>query len=148
MPVPSTSSPSLVSTVSPPAPPAPPRQNLLLLGVRRSGKSSILNVVYRNLPPNDTLFLDSTLRAYTLDIDVWEPLRVWDGPGGSSSTAAKADVAVEAVVGAATEELHWTQIGAVVFVIDAQVSHYVVVGGDSRLMQTLECAYRTTTLRL
>lgn len=119
------SSPPMSS--APPAissPTAAARQNLLLLGVRRSGKSSILNVVYRNLPPNDTLFLDSTLRAYTLDIDVWEPLRVWDGPGGSSSAAvgAKGAVAVEAPVGAATEELRWTQIGAVVFVIDAQVS--------------------------
>ena len=33
---------------------------LLLMGLRRSGKSSIQKVVFHKMAPNDTLFLEST----------------------------------------------------------------------------------------
>lgn len=41
------------------------RQNkprLLLMGQRRSGKSSITSVVFHKMPPQETLFLESTTR--------------------------------------------------------------------------------------
>jgi Ras-related GTP-binding protein C/D len=36
---------------------------LLLMGQRRSGKSSISSVVFHKLPPSETLFLESTARV-------------------------------------------------------------------------------------
>lgn len=38
------------------------KPRLLLMGQRRSGKSSISSVVFHKLPPNETLFLESTAR--------------------------------------------------------------------------------------
>ncbi|CRK47772.1 hypothetical protein BN1723_007752 [Verticillium longisporum] len=46
----------------PPGPPAKGKPRLLLMGQRRSGKSSISSVVFHKLPPNETLFLESTAR--------------------------------------------------------------------------------------
>lgn len=124
----------------PPSPPAPagtsssssplPPQNILLLGLRRSGKSSLLSVVYKALPPHETLFLDSTLRSHSLDVCAWEPVRFWDGPGLSASAAeapAGAAAAAAQEKGKATGTagaLDWTQLGAVIFVIDAQDDYF------------------------
>lgn len=38
------------------------KPRLLLMGLRRSGKSSIASVVFHKMPPNETLFLESTTR--------------------------------------------------------------------------------------
>jgi len=38
------------------------RPRLLLMGQRRSGKSSISSVVFHKMPPTETLFLESTTR--------------------------------------------------------------------------------------
>ncbi|KAL1856237.1 GTP-binding protein gtr2 [Paecilomyces lecythidis] len=38
------------------------KPRLLLMGLRRSGKSSISSVVFHKMPPTETLFLESTTR--------------------------------------------------------------------------------------
>jgi Ras-related GTP-binding protein C/D len=45
-----------------PGPAAKGKPRLLLMGQRRSGKSSISSVVFHKMPPNETLFLESTAR--------------------------------------------------------------------------------------
>jgi Ras-related GTP-binding protein C/D len=130
------------SPPSRPASPLPP-QNILLLGLRRSGKSSLLSVVYKALPPHETLFLDSTLRSHHLDVCAWEPVRFWDGPGLSASATEGGAGAAAAVQekGKATGTaggLEWTQVGAVIFVIDAQDDYFDAL---ARLHSVLLDAY-------
>ncbi|EPQ27457.1 uncharacterized protein PFL1_04995 [Pseudozyma flocculosa PF-1] len=59
-----------------------PRLQVPLIGLRRSGKSSMLNVVYNDLHPDDTLFLESTLKAATVNSDSFLPITMTDMPGG------------------------------------------------------------------
>lgn len=43
------------------------KPKLLLMGPRRSGKSSIQSVIFHKMAPNDTLFLESTMTPQTAD---------------------------------------------------------------------------------
>jgi Ras-related GTP-binding protein C/D len=64
---------------------------LLLMGLRRSGKSSIQKVVFQRMAPNDTvhplqnilslLFLESTARVQKDDIHAFVRFALWDFPG-------------------------------------------------------------------
>ncbi|PWN42348.1 hypothetical protein IE81DRAFT_323498 [Ceraceosorus guamensis] len=119
------------------------RQNILLLGLRRSGKSSLVSYLYKQLPANDTLFIDSTARPSYLDLDIWTKVKVWDTPGlavgaeGSGSSAqvlhaqqqgtsnaggdaSKGNAGWQGFAAGTAGQLRWTQTGAVVWVIDAQ----------------------------
>jgi Ras-related GTP-binding protein C/D len=44
------------------------KPRILLLGLRRSGKSSIQKVVFHKMSPNETLFLESTTKIVKNDI--------------------------------------------------------------------------------
>eukprot|EP00588_Corethron_pennatum_P007101 CAMPEP_0194294874 /NCGR_PEP_ID=MMETSP0169-20130528/51931_1 /TAXON_ID=218684 /ORGANISM="Corethron pennatum, Strain L29A3" /LENGTH=433 /DNA_ID=CAMNT_0039043875 /DNA_START=15 /DNA_END=1319 /DNA_ORIENTATION=- len=75
------------SSPSPPAPPPPHRPDLpriLLMGPRRSGKTSIQRVVFGKMSPHETLFrLEPTQRVETSAVE-HNPLcrfQVWDFPG-------------------------------------------------------------------
>ncbi|EMR11057.2 hypothetical protein PNEG_00655 [Pneumocystis murina B123] len=57
------------------------RPRLLLMGLRRSGKSSTKRVVFHKMPPNETLFLESTNRINKDDINSFIDFQVWDFPG-------------------------------------------------------------------
>ncbi|KAF9267913.1 hypothetical protein L218DRAFT_854637 [Marasmius fiardii PR-910] len=66
------SSPSLVRT------------RILLLGLRRYGKSSIHQVLFNNLPPKECFYLDATMRIVKHTYDIKStiiPLEIWDCPG-------------------------------------------------------------------
>ena len=131
------SSGSIPATVAPIS-----RHNVVLAGLRRSGKSSILNVVYQHMSASDTLFLESHStgvkgRWTTLEVDGFLPLRIWDGPGpvfGSSSMtngensggSPTLDAAGTQSIAAEIKEgkLKWQDVGAVIFVIDAQDDYF------------------------
>lgn len=146
-------------TANPPLP-AVSRENILFLGLRRSGKSSIVNVVYKSLAPDDSLFLESTLRCQACDVDTFQLMRIWDGTGAELEGAAlgqqqplqpqpqqqqpvngttqrqeqgKNIGSTESKKGKAAcgtnGQLYWTECGAVVFVIDSQVSKTRSQGG-------------------
>ncbi|KAG7089432.1 hypothetical protein E1B28_011118 [Marasmius oreades] len=57
------------------------RTRILLLGLRRSGKSSIHQVLFNNLPPKECFFLDATMRVVKHTYDTIIPLEIWDCPG-------------------------------------------------------------------
>ncbi|KIM67613.1 hypothetical protein SCLCIDRAFT_107460 [Scleroderma citrinum Foug A] len=63
------------------------RTKILLLGTRRSGKTSILQVLFNNLSPKQTFYLDPTMRAtkHTFEsehlLHTIIPLEIWDCPG-------------------------------------------------------------------
>ncbi|KAH8698620.1 putative small monomeric GTPase [Talaromyces proteolyticus] len=86
------------------------KPRLLLMGLRRSGKSSISNVVFNKMPPNETLFLESTTRIQIDSIHSFMDFQVWDFPGQLEHLDPSI-VDLEEVFGS---------LGAVVWVIDAQ----------------------------
>ncbi|KDN40976.1 hypothetical protein K437DRAFT_227080 [Tilletiaria anomala UBC 951] len=135
------------------SPPRIARHNVILAGLRRSGKSSILKVVYEQLSPSDTLFLESHStgvkgRWTTFHVDCFLPLRIWDGPGpligegpgargrgavlrdmpaDQDEAASRKDFEAEAESTAAEVKegkLRWRDVSTVIFVIDAQDDYF------------------------
>ncbi|KAI9297458.1 ras-related GTP binding C [Neoconidiobolus thromboides FSU 785] len=84
-------------------------QRLLLMGLRRSGKSSIFQVVFHKMGPNETLFLESTSKVTKDNITSFINFQVWDFPGQLDYFDGEFDA-----------ESIFSGVGALVFVIDAQ----------------------------
>ncbi|KDR78844.1 hypothetical protein GALMADRAFT_244470 [Galerina marginata CBS 339.88] len=61
-----------------------PRTKILLLGLRRAGKTSIQQVLFNNLPPNQTFYLETTMRIVKHSIDTVIPLEIWDCPANTT----------------------------------------------------------------
>ena len=131
------------------------RLQVPVIGLRRSGKSSILNVVYNELHPDDTFFLESTTKPSFILSDSFLPIRIIDTPSRvllgdvrlekgiplAPATGARAgppppvparnapapQAANTHASGSAAptpEVLTWTEVSAVIFVIDAQDDYY------------------------
>jgi len=79
------------------------RTKILLLGLRKSGKTSIQQVIFNGLPPKQTFYLESTMKVVRHMVDSIIPLEVWDTPG---------NITVEAL------GISLSQFSALVFVID------------------------------
>ncbi|TEB27062.1 Gtr1/RagA G protein Gtr2 [Coprinellus micaceus] len=56
------------------------RTKVLLLGLRRAGKTSILEVLFNQLPPKQTFYLETTMRIVKHQVDTVIPLEIWDTP--------------------------------------------------------------------
>jgi Ras-related GTP-binding protein C/D len=79
------------------------------MGQRRSGKSSIANVVFHKLPPSETLFLETTYRIKKESMHSFMDFQVWDLPGHLDYFDPAFD----------TDNI-FDEIGALIWVIDAQ----------------------------
>ncbi|TSR63301.1 Ras-related GTP-binding protein C [Bagarius yarrelli] len=103
---------------------------ILLLGLRRSGKSSIQKVVFHKMPPSETLFLESTNKIYKDDISSssFVNFQIWDFPGQVDFFDPTFDY-----------EMIFRGTGALIFVIDAQDDYMEALG---RLHLTVSRAYR------
>jgi len=99
------------------------KPRLLLMGLRRSGKSSISSVVFHKMPPSETLFLESTTRVQKDSIHSFMDFQVWDFPGQLEYLEPSFDL--EDIFGS---------LGALVWVIDAQDEYQEAV---SRLNRTI-----------
>ncbi|CAL3964533.1 unnamed protein product [Diplocarpon coronariae] len=106
-----------------PGPAAKGKPRLLLMGQRRSGKSSISSVVFHKMPPNETLFLESTARIQKDSMHSFMDFQVWDFPGQVDFLDPSFDL--DAIFG---------EIGALIWVIDAQDDYLEVI---SRLNSTI-----------
>jgi len=106
------------------------KPRILLMGLRRSGKSSIQKVVFHKMSPNDTLFLQSTSQIVKDDISngSFIQFQIWDFPGQIDFTDPMYDV--EQIFGA---------FGALIFVIDAQDEYMEAL---KMLNKTLSNAYK------
>lgn len=104
---------------------------ILLMGLRRSGKSSIYKVVFHKMSPTETLFLESTSKIATEDVtnSSFVQFSVWDFPGQIDIFDPSFNA--EAIFGGC---------GALVFVIDAQDDYLEAL---SKLNMTVTRAYRT-----
>ncbi|KIW70121.1 hypothetical protein, variant [Phialophora macrospora] len=85
------------------------KPRLLLMGQRRSGKSSITNVVFHKTPPQETLFLESTTQIQKDTMHSFMDFQIWDFPGQIDYFDPTFD----------TNQI-FSEIGALVWVIDAQ----------------------------
>ncbi|KAL1464117.1 hypothetical protein WDU94_003792 [Cyamophila willieti] len=85
------------------------KTRILLMGHRRSGKTSIQKVVFQKMSPNETLFLEGTNKITKEDIanSSFLQFQLWDCPGQMDFQDFDAD-------------LIFAKCGAVIFVIDAQ----------------------------
>lgn len=87
------------------------KPRILLMGLRRSGKSSIQKVVFHKMSPNETLFLESTNKIIKDDISnsSFVQFQIWDFPGQIDFFDDTFDS--DTIFGGS---------GALVFIIDAQ----------------------------
>ncbi|CAL8249601.1 unnamed protein product [Boreogadus saida] len=110
--------------------PADSKPRILLMGLRRSGKSSIQKVVFHKMSPNETLFLESTNKIYKDDISSssFVNFQIWDFPGQVDFFDPTFDY-----------EMIFRGTGALIFVIDAQDDYVEALG---RLHLTVTRAYR------
>lgn len=89
------------------------RPRILLMGTRRSGKSSIQKVVFHKMSPHETLFLESTNEVRNRDISTSAlvQFQLLDFPGNFDFFDKKSKI---------TPDKIFKKTGALVFVIDAQ----------------------------
>ncbi|KAI0148453.1 Gtr1/RagA G protein conserved region-domain-containing protein [Xylariaceae sp. FL1272] len=107
------------------------KPRLLLMGQRRSGKSSISSVVFHKLPPSETLFLESTARIQKDQLNPsFMDFQVWDFPG-QIDIFENPTFDIDAMFG---------EIGALIWVIDAQDDYMEAV---ARLNVTILNLQRT-----
>jgi Ras-related GTP-binding protein C/D len=106
------------------------KTKILLMGLRRSGKSSIQKVVFHKMSPNETLFLESTNKVQKDDISnsSFVQFSIWDFPGQIDFF----DPTFE-------KESLFGNCGALIFVIDAQDDYLEAL---SKLHDTVTKAYQ------
>ncbi|AEO57765.1 hypothetical protein MYCTH_2079857 [Thermothelomyces thermophilus ATCC 42464] len=116
----------------PTAPQTKGKPRLLLMGQRRSGKSSISSVVFHKLPPSETLFLESTARIQKDSLNSFMEFQVWDFPGQIDIfDNPNFTFDMDAIFG---------EIGALIWVIDAQDDYLEAV---ARLNATIIHLHRS-----
>lgn len=116
------------------------RDNVLILGSRKAGKSSSFQVVFESLNPEDALQegVTQTHKSEPYDVDTFHRMRIWDGtsnfntpskaPPNNIATTSKVrrngencDEKGLAAFGTAGQ-LYWTECSAIIFIVDSQVS--------------------------
>ncbi|XP_064359983.1 ras-related GTP-binding protein C-like [Dromaius novaehollandiae] len=103
---------------------------ILLMGLRRSGKSSIRKVVFHKMSPNETEFLESTDKIYKDDISnsSFVNFQIWDFPGQVDFFDPTFDY-----------EMIFRGTDALIYVIDAQDDY---VEALTKLHTTVSKAYK------
>lgn len=105
------------------------KPRILLMGLRRSGKSSIQKVVFHKMSPNETLFLESTNKIVKDDINnsSFVQFQIWDFPGQ-----------IDFFDSAFDSDMIFGGCGALVFVVDARDDYIEAL---AKLNQTVIKAY-------
>ncbi|KAM4693108.1 ras-related GTP-binding protein D-like [Discoglossus pictus] len=106
------------------------KPRILLMGLRRSGKSSIQKVVFHKMSPNETLFLESTNKICREDVSnsSFVNFQIWDFPGQIDFFDPTFDY-----------EMIFRGTGALIFVIDSQDDYMEAL---ARLHLTVTSAYK------
>lgn len=110
------------------------KPQILLMGLRGSGKSSIVKVVFHQMPPHETLFLETTKFVINDDVS-WSSFvhfNVHDFPGQMDALDQMMDV-----------KQTFTKCGALIFVIDCQDDYMEAL---RKLSRTIHVAYSFNTL--
>ncbi|XP_075827376.1 ras-related GTP-binding protein D [Microtus pennsylvanicus] len=109
------------------------KPRILLMGLRRSGKSSIQKVVFHKMSPSETLFLESTNKICREDVSnsSFVNFQIWDFPGQIDFFDPTFDY-----------EMIFRGTGALIFVIDSQDDYMEAL---ARLHLTVTRAYKVNT---
>ncbi|TFY73869.1 hypothetical protein EWM64_g10143 [Hericium alpestre] len=118
----SSSTPTPTSPRNGAAAPDIQRTKILLLGQRRSGKTSIIQVLFNDVQPKQTFYLEPTTRITKLIYDTVIPLELWDCPGTVSLDALSP----------------LSQFSSIIFVIDIQDSYQQPI---ARLLEFFTAAF-------
>ncbi|KAG5638484.1 hypothetical protein H0H81_012416 [Sphagnurus paluster] len=100
------------------------RTKILLLGLRRAGKTSIQQVLFNNLGPKQTFYLETTMRIVKHNFDTVIPLEIWDCPGNTTVETIGAPL---------------SQFATMIFVIDIRDLYNQPI---SRLVEFIVAAYQ------
>ncbi|SLM41348.1 gtr1 g domain containing protein [Lasallia pustulata] len=92
------------------------KPRLLLMGQKRSGKSSISNVVFHKMAPTETLFIEATTAIKKEAMHSFMEFQVWDIPGQIDYLEPSFDA--DGIFGG---------VGAMIWVLDAQDSYLVPI---------------------
>eukprot|EP00667_Euglena_gracilis_P010627 EG_transcript_10827 len=105
------------------------KPKILLMGLRRSGKSSIQKVVFQKMSPHETLFLESSVKVTKHDVsnNSFVQFQIWDFPGQIDLFDPTFDA--DAIFG---------NCGSLVFIIDSQDD---TVDAEQKLVDTVIKAY-------
>ena len=106
------------------------KPRLLLMGQRRSGKSSISNVVFHKLPPSETLYLETTTKIKKESMHSFMDFQVWDFPGHLNYFDPAFD----------STEI-FSEIGALIWVIDAQDEYLDAISRLNATILNLQTTY-------
>ncbi|KAI5963696.1 GTR2 [Candida pseudojiufengensis] len=101
---------------------------ILLMGLRRGGKSSICKVVFHNMQPLDTLYLESTTKPTNEQFSSLIDLSVMELPGQLNYFEPNYD-----------SERLFSSVGALVYVIDSQDEY---LNALTNLSMIIDFAYR------
>ncbi|XP_078481297.1 ras-related GTP-binding protein C [Ciona intestinalis] len=102
------------------------KPRILIMGLQRSGKSSIQKVVFHKMSPNETLFLESTSKIFKDDVsnNSFINFQIWDIPGQIDFLDNTFDL-----------DMIFGGTGALIFVVDAQDDY----------MEALTCLHQTVS---
>ncbi|KAK7575918.1 hypothetical protein V9T40_012204 [Parthenolecanium corni] len=106
------------------------RPRILLMGLRRSGKSSISKVVFQKMSPNETLFLETSNKIVKENIrnSAFVDFELWDLPGQTDFFDPNSDA-----------DIMFGLRGSLIFVIDAQDDYIEAL---NKLHSTVTKAYK------
>jgi Ras-related GTP-binding protein C/D len=90
----------------------------------RSGKTSIQQVLFNDVPPKQTFYLEPTLKAAKHRYDTVIPLEIWDCPGNTTPESLGASLA---------------DFSSIIFVIDIQDSYQQPI---ARMLDFFAAAYQ------
>ncbi|AMD22303.1 HGL037Wp [Eremothecium sinecaudum] len=107
------------------------KATILLMGLRRGGKSSICKVVFHNMQPLDTLYLESTTNPTSEHFSTLIDLGVMELPGQLNYFEPSYE-----------SEALFKNVGALVYVIDAQDEY---LNALTNLAMIIEYAYKVNT---
>ncbi|KAE8225749.1 hypothetical protein CF319_g1534 [Tilletia indica] len=90
--------------------------NIVVLGRRRAGKTSIIRTLADHLDPKDAVGLDPTEQTSVTHVDSILPLTFWDTPPQARSERLPPEIAHIAD----QTDLEWSEVCALIWVMDAQ----------------------------
>ncbi|PRT52591.1 GTP-binding protein GTR2 [Wickerhamiella sorbophila] len=102
---------------------------ILLMGLRRGGKSSIRQVVFHNMQPLETLYLESTSRPTEENMDSLVKFQLQELPGQLDVFQANQE-----------DQSHlYSDVSSIIYVIDSQDEYLMAL---QNLVQIVETAYK------
>ncbi|KAF2461813.1 Gtr1/RagA G protein conserved region-domain-containing protein [Lineolata rhizophorae] len=108
------------------------KPRLLLMGQKRSGKSSISSVVFHKLPPSETLYIETTTRIKKDSMHSFMDFQIWDFPGQVDFANAANLFDVDSI---------FNEIGALIWVIDAQDDYFDAIARLNATILNLQTTY-------